>query len=190
VFAKVVADRYARAALQSCPDLETIERVNVELALLQKTWFRSRETREFLMNPKMPPKLKAKILQDALGDKLSSVVMKLLVLLVEKHRQNIISDISDRYAELTDRARGVEHAEIVLARPFPDDLMKRILGSVQRFSTREVEITIRIDASILGGVVIRLGDRVVDGSLRSRFQEIRRAMLAARLPRSVPEGGV
>ena len=97
MFAKVVADRYARAVLNSCPDLATIERVDNELTLLEDTYFASKETREFFLNPKMPPKIKVKIIEDSLKDKLSDVVLNLLKLLVTKRRQDLIPDISKRY---------------------------------------------------------------------------------------------
>jgi len=189
MYGRIVADRYARALLASCPDLATIERVDDELAVLQRVYETSSETREFLLNPKMPPKVKIGILHGALSDKFSGVVMKLLVLLIEKRRQKIIPEIATRFNELTDSARGVEHAEIVVARPLEADLQRRMLDAVQRFSSREVEIAIRVDPRIIGGVQIRLGDKVVDGSLSSRFEDIRRTMLAARIPRGLPSKG-
>jgi len=183
MFAKVIADRYARALMMSCPDLATIERVKDEIVLLRQTWLISRDTRDFLMNPKIPPKIKISVLERALSDRLSPVIMRLLALLIEKHRQNIIPDIADQYTEATDRVRGVEHADVTVATPLPPDTQKILLDAIQRFSTRDVEVTMRIDPGIIGGVIIRLGDRVIDGSLKRRFNEIRRTMLAARLPR-------
>ncbi len=183
MFARVIADRYARAVLQSCPDLDTIERADSELNVLRKTWDMSEETREFLLNPKIPPAIKISILGSALGDKLSPIVLNLLVMLIEKRRQGILPDIADRYSELTDTVRGVEHAEIVVARPIPPDLQKQLLDAVQRFSARDVEVSIKVNPSILGGVQVRMGDRVIDGSLKSRFEAMRQAMLKARLPR-------
>ncbi len=187
MFANVVADRYARALLNSCPDLATIERVKDEIVLMHRTWEASAETRSFLQNPKIPPQMKIKVLDAALSDKLSPVMMKLLSLLIEKRRQDIIPDIAERYTEHTDAVRGVEHAEITVAIPMPPDLEKRLVDAIQRFSTREVEVALRIDPSIIGGVQIRMGDKVIDGSLRHRFRELRRTMLAARLPKFVPD---
>jgi F-type H+-transporting ATPase subunit delta len=182
MFTKVVADRYAMALLHSCPDLATIERVKDELVVIKETWDISRDTRDFLLNPKIPPKIKKLVLEKALSDKLSPVMMKLLALLIDKHRQNILPDIADMYIEATDRVRGVEHAEIIVAVQATPDISQKLLDAVQRFSTREVEVTFKVDPSIIGGVVIKLGDRVIDGSLKRRFSDLRRAMLAARLP--------
>jgi len=113
--------------------------------------------------------------------------MRLLALLLEKHRQSLIPDIADQYTEATDRVRGVEKAEITVATHISSDTEKILLDAIQRFSTREVQVSIHVDPRILGGVIIRLGDRVIDGSLRRRFEEIRRTMLAARLPKRTLE---
>jgi F-type H+-transporting ATPase subunit delta len=184
VFAKVVADRWARAVLQTCPDLATIERVKDELTVLGEAYTSSKETRSFLQNPKMPASIKNQILENALSKSMSPEVMRLLNLLLMKRRQNILPEIAERFSNLTDQFRGVEHAEITTAVSITPDLEKSLHDAVQRFSTRQVETSFRIDPLILGGVQIRLGDNVVDGSLRHRFEEIRRTMLAARVPRS------
>jgi len=187
MFAKVVADRYARAVLQSCPDLKTIDRVDIELSLLEETYCKSPETRAFFLNPKIPPKIKIQILEKALGDKVSDIILNLLKLLIEKHRQDIIPDISQRYNELTDNVRGVEKAVIVVATQLPVEIEDQLKKAVQRFSTRQVEVDVIIDPRIIGGVQVRLGDKVIDGSLSRRFEEIRRTMLAARVPRIIHE---
>jgi F-type H+-transporting ATPase subunit delta len=175
VFARVIADRYARAVLKSCPDLATIERVMNELDMVRNTYESIDSFKNFLTDPKLPAMLKSRVLRSAMGGKISSNTLDLLLLLIQKHRQNIIPEIAVRYAELVDQVRGVEKAEIIVAFPIPPD---------QRFSSRQVEISFQARPEILGGVIVRLGDRVIDGSLRRRFEDLRRAMLAARVPRT------
>ncbi|MCX6645550.1 MAG: ATP synthase F1 subunit delta [bacterium] len=183
MFANVIANRYAQAVMQSCPDLATIEKVEDELTILGKTFVKFPEIKSFLINPKMPSEIKKQIIRNALSPTHSPIVVRLLELLIEKRRQNLLPDIADRYAELTDQARGVEHARIIVATPISPDLEQKLKDAVQRFSARNVETSIKIDRSILGGVQIKLGDKVIDGSLKKRFNDIRRAMLAARLPK-------
>lgn len=193
MFANIIAARYARAVMQSCPDLATIERVEDELILLRKTYEQHPEIRAFLINPKMPPQVKKKVLRDSLTDKFSDIVLRLLDLLIDKRRQDILPQIADRFNVLTDQARGIEHADIIVATPISPDLAERLKDAIQKFSGRQVETEIKVDESIIGGVQIKLGDKVIDGSLKRRFDDLRRAMLAARLPRlglSIDSGGV
>lgn len=193
MFANIIAARYARAVMQSCPDLATIERVEDELILLRKTYEQHPEIRAFLINPKMPPQVKKKVLRDSLTDKFSDIVLRLLDLLIDKRRQDILPQIADRFDVLTDQARGIEHADIIVATPISPDLAERLKGAIQKFSGRQVETEIKVDESLIGGVQIKLGDKVIDGSLKRRFDDLRRAMLAARLPKFDPtlnSGGV
>ena len=186
MFAKVIADRYARAVLHDCPDLASIERAKNELDAFGDAYRASTEVRAFLLDPKMPPQVKISILRAGFSEKLGPQVLHLLMLLLVKRRQSILPDIADRYTELVDQVRGVEVAELVTAVEIDPELRNRLIESIQRFSTRDVEVNLKIDQSILGGVVVRLGDRLIDGSLKRRFQDIRRTMLAARLPRRIP----
>ncbi len=193
MFANIIAARYARAVMQSCPDLATIERVEDELVLLRKTYEQHPEIRAFLINPKMPPQVKKQVLRDSLTDKFSDIVLRLLDLLIDKRRQDILPQIADRFDVLTDQARGIEHADIIVATPISPDLAELLKGAIQKFSGRQVETEIKVDESIIGGVQIKLGDKVIDGSLKRRFDDLRRAMLAARLPRfdlTMNSGGV
>jgi len=191
MFAKIIADRYSRATLQSCPDLATIERVKDELNVLKDTWENYPDIRQFLLNPKIPPAIKTNMLKQSLSGMFSDLVIKLVELLIEKRRQDILPDIADSYTMMTDTVRGVEHATIIVAVPASEKTRQMLFDAVQRFSTRQVEVDFRVNPAILGGVQIRLGDKVVDGSLLKRFNDLRRTMLAARLPRfQAPEGSI
>lgn len=182
MFVKVIADRYARAVLKTCPDLATIETVKSELETLRDTFLSQEGFRRFLLNPKMPAAVKDKVVQNSLKDRLNDRTLHLLRLLIAKNRQKALPDIADRYMELCDQIRGVENALVVSAVEIPPDLKERLALTVQRFSTRHVEVTHSVDPNILGGVIIKLGDRVIDGSLKHRFEEARRTLLAVRLP--------
>ena len=190
MFARVIADRYARAVLKSCPDLNTIQLVMDELDIVRNTYESIDSFKNFLNDPKLPAVLKARILRTALGGKIGSITLELLLLLVQKHRQNIIPEIAVRYAELVDQVRGVEKAEVTVASPLPPELESRLKATVQRFSSRQLEVSLKVRPEILGGVIVRLGDRVIDGSLRRRFEDMRRTMLATRVPRTPDEGGI
>ena len=184
MFARVIANRYAQAILHDCPDLQTIERVMNELVMLRDTWESQKSFRMFLMNPKMPSSIKQLIIESGFKDRLSGITLNSLKLLISKKRQHILPEVADRYSELCDQVRGVEHADVITAIAIGPELAERLKLAVQRFSSRQIEVTMLVRPDIIGGVVIRLGDRVIDGSLKRRFEDARRAMLAVRLPRT------
>jgi F-type H+-transporting ATPase subunit delta len=181
MFGRIIADRYANAVLQNCRDLNDINRAKADLALLSQVYWTDEATRRFLLNPKIPATVKQKVLERALSGKLGNTVLHLLLLLIEKRRQDLLPAIAERFSALCDNVQGVEHARIISAVPLSSDLADRLSHSVQRFSARKVEVEFRVDPGIVGGVIIRLGDRVIDGSLAHRFEQMRRAMLTARV---------
>ncbi|MFH1677168.1 MAG: ATP synthase F1 subunit delta [bacterium] len=185
MFAKVIADRYARAVLENCPDIDSIERAKRELNLFRHVYSDDERTRDFLTNPKIPPKIKIAIMLKALGGIFDKPVLHLVLLLIEKRRNEILPDIAIRYGELTDEIRGVEHAIVFTAVGLDDNQREAVRNSIRRFSARKVEVEFRIDQSIIGGVTVRMGDMVIDGSLKKRFGDLRSSMLAVRLTSSV-----
>lgn len=190
MFAKVIADRYARALLMSCGGDDTrIDRAKTELELVGDVYDKHDEIRAFLVNPKVPQQLKVQVFSKSLEGKLSENVLSLFKLLIEKRRHALIPEIAIRFGELCDQVRGVEHATITTAIPVDSSLRERLIQQVQKFSSRGVDVEFKVDPEILGGVVIRLGDKVIDGSLGKKFEDIRRAMLAVRLPRTIDESG-
>jgi F-type H+-transporting ATPase subunit delta len=183
VFAKVIADRYVRAFLGSI-DPSEVDNAENELETISAMLKGSDEIRAYLENPKVPPAIKKQVLERSLKDKFSRGVLNLLLLLIDKRRQDIIIDVADRFNETVDAERGIEHAIVISAVPLDENLQGTLTRTVQQFSEREVDVGFRTDPNLIGGVVIRLGDRVIDASLSKRFEDIRRAMLAVRLPRS------
>jgi len=182
MFTKVIADRYANALLKTFAESKAIEKARRELQALADAYTSSEEFRRFLLNPKMPIALKKKILISALKEKLSEEVLNLLLLLIQKKRQNVLPELAQRYAELCDQIKGVEYVEVIAAVPVSPSLQPRLREAIQKFSLRQVDIHYKIEPEIVGGLIVKLGDKVIDASLKRRFDEMKRNLLAARLP--------
>lgn len=183
MFARVVADRYARAILLSCPEDKTIKQVKTELAIIKQTFNKFEDFRSFLLNPKIPKAVKLQILDSGLKNKISDISLNSLKLLISKNREKIIAEVLERFDELCNKYLGVEHVEIFTAVPITQEMENRLRDAVKRFTTRDnVEVILKVDPEIIGGVLVKLGGRVIDGSLKSRFEETRRKMLSIRLP--------
>jgi F-type H+-transporting ATPase subunit delta len=101
-------------------------------------------------------------------------------LLATKNIAHILPGITDQYQELLDAQQGIERAEAVTAIPLDDDEQRRVTEMLSAMSGRDVRLTTRVDAEILGGMIIRIDDRVMDGSTRSRLQAMRRELAERR----------
>ena len=91
-------------------------------------------------------------------------------------RLSIIGAVLEQYDRLADRESGIVRAEVATAVPVDDALRARIASTLAQHFGGEVRTTVRHDPSILGGLVIRVGDRVIDGSVRTRLQQLQAAL--------------
>ncbi|HET6797491.1 MAG TPA: F0F1 ATP synthase subunit delta [Gemmatimonadales bacterium] len=130
-----------------------------------------------LMSPRVPKSEKARILADALQAAPREFGL-FLQALVRRGRHRILREIATQYLVFLDQKLGRVRAGVTLARA-PDDTQKRtIQDMLSRQMKKQVIAAYSIDPEILGGAVIRVGDRVLDGSLRRRMTKLRRQLLA------------
>jgi F-type H+-transporting ATPase subunit delta len=97
-------------------------------------------------------------------------------LLIERRRVGIVREILTHYDALADKASGVVRAEVIAAIPVDAALEQRIRDSLRKQLGSDVETIVRTDPSIIGGLVIRIGDRVIDDSLRTHLQQLQAAL--------------
>lgn len=132
----------------------------------------------FLENPKIHFDEKARILRQCL-EGISPLAMNLALLLVAKKRLGIVEELVAEYGRLVDEHRGIAHAKVATAIP----LDERDKGSVtHRLSDtlgKEILLVTQVDPSIIGGLTVRVGDKLIDGSTKSRLQALRKSLVEA-----------
>jgi len=99
-----------------------------------------------------------------------------MCLLATRNIPHILGGITDQFQELLDLERGIERAEAVSAVQLSDDEQLRVTEMLSGMTGSDVRLTTRVDSQILGGMIVRIGDRVMDGSTRSRLQAMRREL--------------
>jgi F-type H+-transporting ATPase subunit delta len=142
--------------------------------------------RRFLETPRISPDAKRRALHAALAGRAPELFVRFVEVVVEKRRQALLPEIADAYAGLVDRMLGRTRVRISLASE-PDAALKdEIARSLEQRLGTAVVPTFAVEPQLIGGVVVRVGDQVLDGSVRRRAHELRRRMLAAELPRGAP----
>jgi F-type H+-transporting ATPase subunit delta len=145
--------------------------------------------REFLETPRIDLDAKKRALRASLGGRVPDLFLRFLLVTVEKRRQTALREIARQYHELVDDARGRVRAEIVLAREPDETLRREIARSLERRLDKEVVAIFEVDPTLGGGVIIRAGGQILDGSLRRRMAGLRRRLLDARIPAAAPATG-
>src|SRR5262249_39122356 len=113
-----------------------------------------------------------------LADVAPGEVVRFLQAVVRRGRQGLLGEISTEYQTLVDVKLNRVHAGVTVAKPVDDKLQQEIITRLQRALSKDVRAHFRTDPGILGGLVVRVGDRVYDGSVRRRLNELRRRLLA------------
>jgi len=130
-----------------------------------------------LDSPRVAKTVKADLLERALGKTAPKEFVRFLQAVVRRGRQGLLSEISQAYQELVDRKLNRVHAGVVLARETNSGLQQQVTERLAKVLSKEVRAHFRTEPAILGGVVVRVGDRIYDGSVRRRLAVLKRRML-------------
>ena len=145
--------------------------------------------RDFLETPRVDLDKKTKALEASFRGRVPDLFLRFLVVVVEKRRQGLLQEIAAQYHLLVDEARGRLRADITLAAEADETLKREIVSSLERRIGKTIVPTFTVDRSLIGGIVVRVGDEILDGSLGRRVAGLRRKLLETRLPAAVEPVG-
>jgi F-type H+-transporting ATPase subunit delta len=177
---RTAASRYARALLEvgiaEKADLSAIEQQLSEIVAL----FQAHPALEkILLNPVVPaPRKRSAMVELTRRPGVSTSVAKLLVLLAERDRLVLVPDIEVSYRERLLDYQKVVRADVTTAEPLPPDRAKALEQSLARITGRRVTMTTKVDPTIVGGIVTRIGSTVYDGSVTRHLERMRQQLTA------------
>jgi F-type H+-transporting ATPase subunit delta len=167
------AIRYAKAILETAVLSGKANQVNDDMKSIIASVNSSADLKEFLVSPIITSEVKMK----ALSEVFSSVQVdtkSLFRLLQENKRFEILEAIAIQYNAQFDEMNGVEIAKVITAFPITDELEAKILAKAATISTKKLTIQNTIDPSIIGGFILRIGDKQYNASVSNRLQELKR----------------
>jgi F-type H+-transporting ATPase subunit delta len=134
-----------------------------------------------LSHPAIPALKKRAVVEQLLAKAagLSPIVSKLLLLLAERDRMAILPDVVTAYEQRLMEHANVVRAELVTATPLPADRVASVREGLARATGREVRLESRVDSSIIGGAIARIGSTVYDGSVTMQLQKVKERLVAA-----------
>lgn len=131
----------------------------------------------FLQTPKIEASVKKQALRDALGSRIDPLLMNFVQVVIDKRRQRLLQSIARAYRLLLDEKLGRLNVDVILARQPDAAELRAIAEQLSRVLESEVIPHVRVNEDILGGIVVRYQDRVIDGSLRRRLNALRGRLL-------------
>jgi F-type H+-transporting ATPase subunit delta len=144
------------------------------------TWSGSPELQTFFENPAIPAIEKVSIL-DKLNQKLGlqKELRNLLAVLIDNGRIGGVAEVAKAYRQILQEQSGIRQAEVVTARPLSGDEQSALLIEVAKLAGAKVDASFKLDSSVLGGAVVRIGSTVYDGSVKGRLERLKETLLSS-----------
>lgn len=167
---------YAQALFSIAEAEDALEEVEDELFRFARAVERESRLRETLTDPALPVERKKAVLRDILGERASPHTVSILGFLVEQGKARELTAIVDELVELAAERRKAAVAEVRTAVALTEKHKKDLARALEQATGKKVELKVVIDPSVVGGVVARVGDQVIDGSIRRRLEIARERM--------------
>lgn len=175
---EAIGRRWARAIFEIGKETGTLAALTREIGAFADLYGSNAELAEVLDNPLVPEPQREGVIVDIAGRlNLSETARSSLRLLAQKRRLRALPDVARQLARLADEEAGVIRAEVTSAADLSPSYLDRLRGELERATGKRVAITHRKDPSLIAGVVTKIGDQVIDGSVRARLAGFREALL-------------
>ena len=166
-----IARVYATALFAAATAAGTVERTGADLRDFVQALDQSRPLANAVFNPQIDPEAKLRVLTQLTGDA-DRLAAGALAVMLEKGRITLAGEVADQYERFVAQAARVVEVEVTTAVPVAPDVERLIVERVRRSTGGEPRLTKRVDPGILGGLVLRVDDLLVDGSLRGRLEQL------------------
>jgi len=170
---RTVTRRYAAALYEEADATGTLEAIDEDVLMLRRSLASNRPLSRVFESPVIPQEKKDAVLRELLDDRVEGLTLRFLRLLVQKDRETLTKDILDQYQSLRDEQRGIVDAEATVARPLADEDREALVETLEEKTGKEVRLHVTEDPDLIGGLVVRIGDRVFDASVRSQLTALR-----------------
>ncbi len=168
-----IATRYARALFDGAVEAGALEQVHSDLNEVKDLFVDVPALQDYLTNPAIPVHEKLGFIEEQFAGKISDWVTNLLKLMTEANRVEAFGALTEQFQALVNQRDNVATAEVVTAIALDKTLEKKLQKTLEtRYGYSRVEIEKRIDPEILGGVIVRIQDQVIDGSFAGRLNEL------------------
>ncbi len=172
-----IAKPYAQALYDAAMEQDILDRIVVDTNQVLQLAQESEDFDQFLTNPILSPQFKGEMFQQLLSETVHPLTLNFLLLLALKQREGFLVTILQLFLEIVDLQAGRVVAQVTSAVPLTNAQAANLTQQLSDYSGAEVRLDLNEDAEIRGGIIVRLGDTVFDGSITSQLQRMR-ALLA------------
>lgn len=178
--AELVAKRYGTAMFELALETNQIDKTREQLLWIKDVLSTEEEFTKLLNHPKVVMENKIKMVEDTFGEHVSKDIIGLFVVAINKGRSDEIMAIIDYCLEEIDHYLGIAKAYVESATSLTDEQVKAIQDKLEASTNKKITLHVSVNEDLIGGLVIRIGDRIVDNSIRGKIDTITRELLRVR----------
>ncbi|MDH3251789.1 MAG: ATP synthase F1 subunit delta [Ignavibacteria bacterium] len=168
-----VARRYATALMSAATELQSLEAVATDLDLVDRSIAASRELRLLMSSPVVSAGKKQAVFRDLYARRISTTTMQFLILMVSKHREPVIEDMIAEFRGMRDERSGIVNVQVTSAVELDPPQQKKLVERLEHVTGKKVRLRLQRDEDIKGGLLVRIGDTVMDSSVRRQLEILR-----------------
>ena len=172
-----VARRYAQALFGLAQEKGMMDQIEGDLALVVQTLRENSDVQRVVQHQDIPPEAKIRLVKEIFQGKVSPLTLNFLGVVLSKRREEYLPDIYNRYLEQANITRGVVEAEVRSAVPLAQEQTEALAQRLGTKLGKTLKLKTRVEPALMGGIVVRVGDTLLDGSVRTRLQRLRERLL-------------
>jgi F-type H+-transporting ATPase subunit delta len=170
------ARRYAEAGFQLAEEEDAVEAWLAGLAIAEER-LASTEAMSVLANPAIPLRSRLDVLDGVLAGDVRGAPRNLIALLVSRHRIDLLPAVVREFRRIHERREGIVRATVTSASPLDAEQVRALRERLASLSSARIDLEVEVDPALLGGLTVRLGDQLIDGSVRGRLERLRSCFL-------------
>lgn len=174
------AIKYATALFRTAKRINQVEMISHDLEALSNLLKDNPLLKNFLESPQVLERDKKELLSFSFKPLISEALLSFLMLVVSKHRIGYLLSMAEEFQRLVKEDQGIVEARLITARSVDQALVDQIRQELEKSTGKKVEIKLEVDPSLIGGILVILGDKIIDRSIRYQLSQLKEQMLAMR----------
>lgn len=178
---KSVARRYAEAFFSIAQDDKKIDDYQKELEIVVQALVEVENLKQYFSHLLIPAADKKELTAKIFAGKLSPVTLNFVQMIIDKRRETYLELITEEFREMADESRNIAKAELISAQEVSEEEIKLLEQKLSVSTGKIVQLKQRVDSSLIGGVKIRIGDRIIDGSVAKRLEILKQQLMQVKI---------
>lgn len=177
---EAVAKRYAGALFEVAKGRGSIDQVEKDLQTVSSVVSGHQDLKVVLSHPQIGREDKKALLENIFKSEVSQEVLNLLKVLVDRSREDILNDLKEQYTAIANEHRGIIDMTVTTANPLTEEEEQKLADAFSRHLNKQLRIHSKVDPKVIGGVLVKIGNRLYDGTLAGKLNRFSKELKASR----------